>query len=62
MTMPDSSLRAVVLLFGGMDSATCVALARRDGCSCHALSFDYGQRHRAELTAAVQVARELGAV
>jgi 7-cyano-7-deazaguanine synthase len=59
--MPDSSLRAVVLLSGGMDSATCLALARRDGCTCHAISFDYGQRHRAELEAAVQVARELGA-
>ncbi|MBM4196252.1 MAG: 7-cyano-7-deazaguanine synthase QueC [Gammaproteobacteria bacterium] len=54
--------RAVVLLSGGMDSATCLGLAtRRDGCRCHALSFDYGQRHRAELTAAAAVARHLGA-
>jgi len=60
--MPDSSLRAVVLLSGGMDSATCLALARRDGCACHAVSFDYGQRHRAELEAAATVARQLGAV
>ncbi len=45
-------MRAVVLLSGGMDSATCLAMARRDGCECHALSFDYGQRHRAELEAA----------
>jgi 7-cyano-7-deazaguanine synthase len=44
-----------------MDSATCLALARRDGCTCHALSFDYGQRNRAELTAAVHVAGQLGA-
>lgn len=54
--------RAVVLLSGGMDSATCLALAaRRDGCESHALSFDYGQRHRAELDAAAVVARQLGA-
>lgn len=62
MTIPGASLRAVVLLSGGMDSATCLALARRDGCSSHALSFDYGQRHRAELLAAAHVARQLGAV
>lgn len=54
-------MRAVVLLSGGMDSATCLALARRDGCECHALSFDYGQRHRAELEAAAVIARQLGA-
>lgn len=54
--------RAVVLLSGGMDSATCLAVARcRDGVECHALSFDYGQRHRAELDAAALVARVLGA-
>ena len=54
--------RAVVLLSGGMDSAACLALAvRRDGCEAHALSFDYGQRHRAELEAATVVARQLGA-
>lgn len=54
-------MRAVVLLSGGMDSATCLAMARRDGCECHALSFDYGQRHRAELEASAVVARQLGA-
>ena len=54
--------RAVVLLSGGMDSATCLALARQDGCECHALSFDYGQRHRAELDAAKRMALTLGAV
>ena len=54
--------RAVVLLSGGMDSATCLALARRDGCECHALSFDYGQRHRAELDAAKRIAVVLGAI
>lgn len=53
---------AVVLLSGGMDSATCLAWARRDGCECHALSFDYGQRHRAELEAAVRLSAQLGAV
>ena len=45
-------LRAVVLFSGGLDSATCLAQAHADGCACHALSFDYGQRHRAELAAA----------
>jgi 7-cyano-7-deazaguanine synthase len=40
---------AVVLLSGGLDSATCLALARAEGYACHALSVDYGQRHRAEL-------------
>ncbi len=55
-------MRAVVLLSGGMDSATCLALARRDGCECHALSFDYGQRHRAELDAANRIAVALGAI
>ena len=54
-------MRAVVLLSGGMDSATCLAMARRDGCECHALSFDYGQRHRAEPEAAAAMARQLGA-
>ena len=60
--MGEATTRAVVLLSGGMDSATCLALARRDGCECHALSFDYGQRHRAELDAATAIARALGAV
>jgi 7-cyano-7-deazaguanine synthase len=55
-------MRAVVLLSGGMDSATCLAWARGDGCECHALSFDYGQRHRAELVAADRIAAQLGAV
>jgi 7-cyano-7-deazaguanine synthase len=52
---------AVVLLSGGMDSATVLALARSRGWRCHALSIDYGQRHRAELDAARRVASALGA-
>lgn len=59
--MVEATARAVVLLSGGMDSATCLALARQDGCECHALSFDYGQRHRAELDAATRIAAALGA-
>jgi 7-cyano-7-deazaguanine synthase len=53
--------RAVVLLSGGMDSATVLAIARSDGHECHCLTVDYGQRHRAELAAAARVARALGA-
>jgi 7-cyano-7-deazaguanine synthase len=52
---------AVVLLSGGLDSATVLAMAVKDGWRCHALSIDYGQRHRAELDAAARVARTLGA-
>ena len=54
--------RAVVLLSGGLDSATVLAIAKQQGFACHALSIDYGQRHRIELEAAVRVARALGAV
>lgn len=53
---------AVVLVSGGLDSATVLAIAREQGYACHALSFDYGQRHRAELAAAARVAGSLGAV
>jgi 7-cyano-7-deazaguanine synthase len=53
---------AIVLLSGGLDSATVLAMARAEGWRCHALSVDYGQRHRAELDAAARVARALGAV
>ncbi len=52
---------AVCLLSGGLDSATCLAYARREGFECYALSFDYGQRHRIELDAAAKVAANLGA-
>ena len=54
--------RAVVLLSGGLDSSTTLAIAARDGFDCYALSFDYGQRHRVELEAARRVARVLSAV
>ncbi|MCC5867655.1 MAG: 7-cyano-7-deazaguanine synthase QueC [Gammaproteobacteria bacterium] len=54
--------RAVVLLSGGLDSATVLACARERGHDCYALSFDYGQRHRSELDAAGRVARSLGCV
>ncbi|HEX2668501.1 MAG TPA: 7-cyano-7-deazaguanine synthase QueC [Gammaproteobacteria bacterium] len=54
--------KAVVLLSGGLDSATTLAIARRDGYTCHALSFAYGQRHRAELDAAAKVAKLQGAM
>lgn len=54
--------RAVVLLSGGLDSATCLAIAKSEGFVCHCLSVDYGQRHAAELAAAARVAAALGAV
>ncbi len=52
---------AVVLVSGGLDSATVLAMARAEGWQCHALSVDYGQRHRSELAAASAVAASLGA-
>lgn len=53
--------RAVILLSGGLDSATVLAMARKEGYLCYALSLDYGQRHHAELAAAERVAAHLGA-
>lgn len=53
--------RAVVLLSGGLDSTTCLAIAKADGHECHTLAFDYGQRHQVELAAAARVANALGA-
>jgi 7-cyano-7-deazaguanine synthase len=53
--------KAVCLLSGGLDSATCLAFARREGFDCYAISFDYGQRHRVELEAARRVASALRA-
>ena len=52
---------AVCLLSGGLDSSTCLAYAKRQGFTCYALSFDYGQRHKVELEAAAHVAAALGA-
>lgn len=57
-----SAPRAVVLVSGGMDSATTLAMARADGLDCYALSFDYGQRHRVELDAARRIAAAAGVV
>ena len=54
-------MRAVVLLSGGLDSATALAIARSRGDECYTVAFDYGQRHRAELTAARRVSVALGA-
>jgi 7-cyano-7-deazaguanine synthase len=60
MSVADDA--AVVLLSGGLDSSTCLAIARDRGHACYALSCDYGQRHRAELAAAGRIAKSLGAV
>lgn len=54
--------KAICLLSGGLDSATVLAIARSQGYGCYALSFDYGQRHRVELEAAVKIAKSLRAV
>ncbi len=59
---PVSDVRAVVMLSGGLDSATTLAIARQEGFDCYALSCFYGQRHHAELEAAALVARQLGAL
>ncbi|MFG0379963.1 7-cyano-7-deazaguanine synthase QueC [Pseudomonas sp. zbq_18] len=57
-----SDKKAVVLLSGGLDSATILAQAKAEGFACYSMGFDYGQRHRAELQAAERVARQLGVV
>lgn len=54
--------KAVILLSGGLDSATCLAMARADGFACYALSFSYGQRHDCELIAAKAISNHLGVV
>ena len=55
------TMKAVCLFSGGLDSATCLAWARQQGFEVYALSFDYGQRHRVELSAATRIAEALGA-
>jgi len=55
-------MKAIVLLSGGLDSATTLAIARKEGLACHALTFRYGQRHSREIDAARRVARSLGVV
>jgi len=60
LNVTPAAPRAVVLVSGGLDSATALAAAQRDGFSCCALSFDYGQRHRFELEAAGRVCRAAG--
>ncbi len=53
--------RAVILLSGGLDSATVLAIAKSQGYDCYTISFDYGQRHRAELEASMRLSKSLGA-
>ena len=58
--MPDNPKAAVILLSGGLDSMVVAALAREQGYAVHALSVDYGQRHRRELQSARDIGRRLG--
>ena len=53
-------MKAVILLSGGLDSATILAIAKDQGYQCYALSFNYGQRHAAELNAAAKIAKAIG--
>lgn len=62
MSNTSNEPRAVILVSGGLDSATLLAMAKAEGYSCHTLAFDYGQRHRAELIAAERVSKAFGAV
>jgi 7-cyano-7-deazaguanine synthase len=62
MLLDDNRPKAVVLLSGGLDSTTTLAIARNQGYQCCGLNIDYGQRHRAELMAAQRVAEVLGAI
>lgn len=58
--MQNNNKKCVVLLSGGLDSATCLAVAKSEGYDCYTISIDYGQRHRAELRAAERIAEKLG--
>lgn len=60
MANSSKKKQAIVLLSGGLDSITVLALAQQQGFDCYALSFDYGQRHNSELAAAVQIAKDYG--
>lgn len=60
--MSPSSPKAVVLVSGGLDSTTVLAIAKNQGYDCYTLSFDYGQRHRVELEAAERLSRDMGAI
>lgn len=60
--MSNKIKKAIILVSGGLDSATVLAMAVEQGYECYALSFDYGQKHRAELHAAKKVAHSLGAI
>jgi 7-cyano-7-deazaguanine synthase len=62
MRVAGEPRRAVVLLSGGLDSATTLAIARADGFACFTITFDYGQRHRIEIAAAERIARKLGSI
>lgn len=62
MSKHSKKSKAVVLLSGGLDSATCLAIAKDAGYDCYALSFDYGQRHCSELEAAKKVAKSFGVI
>lgn len=53
---------AVVLLSGGLDSSTCLAIAKSQGYECHTMAFDYGQRHQSEIAAAANVSAHFGAL
>src|SRR5688572_26242952 len=55
----EDKVKAVVLLSGGLDSTTCLAIAMNEGYECYGLSFDYGQRHRSELHAAARIAEKM---
>lgn len=62
MPISEPIKKAVILLSGGLDSATVLAMAKAEGYKCYTISFDYGQRHRAELNASEQVSKQLGAI